>query len=448
MGKLHLGTGSDWESSPPQPAGGRAAAASADAMASLPSGSLNRMALKVARHSECITSIPLTPTTRKESSNQFGSHDGGWYINLEILPIENRAVLRLYELAQGLNIQWKATGLYWVYDDVDDQYESLEQVFGKKPVHYHGKQSANMSFSLMKINFKKDFKCEKRIGKGTEGIVYQCSSSFSSHFSCAVKETDQGNLFILDPLAEPSDVAILSSLNHNNVIELYFAWSEAKQQRMPGRGRATGPVFLCMNRCPRSLEKYLDGRLVFNFEISKRIFKQIIEALAFIHRQGVVNRDIKPGNMLIEDDLTIKIIDFGIAKVKQHSHEHGFAAGVYGSLPYCAPEIANCHKLHDEKVDVFSAGMIYCELFITSVNKRQEKLSYFSKRMRQGMKESDGLMMDFDLDGVLNGTGFLDGWRGDVTILKMLTRADSTKRPSAEEIMDYFHISSSKDAED
>uniref|UniRef100_J3M2R0 Protein kinase domain-containing protein n=1 Tax=Oryza brachyantha TaxID=4533 RepID=J3M2R0_ORYBR len=299
--------------------------------------------------------------------------------------------------ATWLNVQWKSTSLYVVHND-DNQYDSLEQRFGEDPVYYHGKQSVDISFLPIKINFEKDFKREKVIGKGTEGTVYQCSSSFASKFSCAVKKINQEHFFILDPLCEPSEVAILSLLHHRNVIELYFAWSEAKLSR--GHHYATGYVFVAMKHCPRSLKKYLNGRLELNFQTCNHIFKQIIEALAYMHKNGVVHRDIKPGNILIEDDLTIKITDFGIAKVKQQPNM-SFAPGVYGSFPYSAPEINNMDKRHDEKVDMFSAGMIYGELFITPLGTREEKLNHLANLMRGRMKEYQESFTPFDLDVVL-----------------------------------------------
>ena len=65
----------------------------------------------------------------------------------------------------------------------------------------------------------------------------------------------------------------------------------------------------------RSLLQYLNERPEIDLESNKRIFRQILEALCVMHKNGIVHRDIKPANILIEPDLTVKIADFGIGKV-------------------------------------------------------------------------------------------------------------------------------------
>ncbi|KAJ1269271.1 hypothetical protein BS78_07G198400 [Paspalum vaginatum] len=160
-----------------------------------------------------------------------------------------------------------------------------------------------------------------------------------------------------------------------------------------------------MKPCARSLVKYLNQRSEFNLETSKYMFGQIMAGLSYIHAHNVIHRDIKPGNILIEDDFTVKIADFGI--------EFELRANHYGSLPYCALELMDVYSDHDEKVDIFSAGMIYYELFLPCMDlkQRQAKLNMLPKKLRESVQV-------FDLRAVLSATNALDNWGGNLSLLE------------------------------
>ena len=86
---------------------------------------------------------------------------------------------------------------------------------------------------------------------------------------------------------------------------------------------------------------------------------QLCAGLSYAHQQGVVHRDIKPSNVRVLDDGTIKLIDFGIAKVSRSGPTFPDLAG---SVAYTSPE-----QLHgagvDARSDVFSVGVLMYELF-------------------------------------------------------------------------------------
>jgi serine/threonine-protein kinase len=92
-----------------------------------------------------------------------------------------------------------------------------------------------------------------------------------------------------------------------------------------------------------------------------RIAKQICAGLSAAHAAGVIHRDIKPQNILIEPTGGLKIMDFGIARLSQ---DKGMTATgmVVGTPDYISPEQAKGARL-DHRTDIYSAGIVFYELF-------------------------------------------------------------------------------------
>ncbi len=88
------------------------------------------------------------------------------------------------------------------------------------------------------------------------------------------------------------------------------------------------------------------------------IVAQLCDGLAFAHEQGVVHRDIKPGNVRVLDDGTVKLLDFGIAKVQNADATAGSFAGSAG---YASPEQLSLEPV-DARSDLFSVGVLTYEL--------------------------------------------------------------------------------------
>jgi serine/threonine protein kinase len=186
-----------------------------------------------------------------------------------------------------------------------------------------------------------------RLGSGAMGVVWQAQDE-RLHRTVAIKqlllpsgmghiEADEANRRAL------REGRITARLHHPHAIAVYDV---AEHEGQP---------YLIMEYMPsNSLATVLSRQGVLLPDKVARIGKQIASALAAAHAAGIVHRDIKPGNVLLADDGTVKITDFGI------SHAVGdvtvTATGILAGTPaYLAPEVARGGSA-DFPSDVFSLG--------------------------------------------------------------------------------------------
>jgi Tol biopolymer transport system component len=160
-----------------------------------------------------------------------------------------------------------------------------------------------------------------------------------------------------------SEARAASSLNHQNIVIVYDA------------GESDGRQFLATEYVRgETLRETLRGQTL-SLRDALDIAAQIASALSAAHAAGVVHRDIKPENIMLRPDGVVKVLDFGIAKVREIRSDgttnHTLArAGVpgtttrgaiIGSVPYMSPEQA-AGKDVDQRSDIFSFGSLLYEM--------------------------------------------------------------------------------------
>lgn len=118
---------------------------------------------------------------------------------------------------------------------------------------------------------------------------------------------------------------------------------------------------------PGIVMEYVDGRTLTAFLAENptpamrcRVFEQLLQAVVYIHRSGIVHNDIKPENILItRADNDVRLIDFGLADDDAH-----YLARTLGCTPtYASPELLMQEKDIDARSDIYSLGMIMHDIF-------------------------------------------------------------------------------------
>lgn len=109
----------------------------------------------------------------------------------------------------------------------------------------------------------------------------------------------------------------------------------------------------------KSLEDLLQNKDVRSEELMMRVALSVLKALSYAHDRGVIHRDIKPGNILVSDDRTIKVTDFGLAAVSD-APSLTMEGSLIGTPAYMSPEQARGETV-DQRTDLFSLGVTLVE---------------------------------------------------------------------------------------
>lgn len=109
-----------------------------------------------------------------------------------------------------------------------------------------------------------------------------------------------------------------------------------------------------------TLKEYIEERGVIDWNEALYFSIQILRALQHAHDKGIVHRDVKPQNIMLLENGTIKVTDFGIARFS-HSETRTMTEKAIGSVHYISPEQAK-GELTDEKADLYSVGVVLYEM--------------------------------------------------------------------------------------
>ncbi|XP_047566298.1 serine/threonine-protein kinase STK11 isoform X4 [Lutra lutra] len=146
------------------------------------------------------------------------------------------------------------------------------------------------------------------------------------------------------------EIQLLRRLRHKNVIQLVDVLYNEEKQKM----------YMVMEYCVCGMQEMLDSVPEKRFPVCQAhgYFCQLVDGLEYLHSQGIVHKDIKPGNLLLTTSGTLKISDLGVAEALHPFAEDDTCRTSQGSPAFQPPEIANgLDTFSGFKVDIWSAGV-------------------------------------------------------------------------------------------
>ncbi|PUZ71781.1 hypothetical protein GQ55_2G342000 [Panicum hallii var. hallii] len=184
-----------------------------------------------------------------------------------------------------------------------------------------------------------------KVASGSYGDLYR-GTYCSQDVAIKVLKPERINVDMQREFAQ--EVYIMRKVRHKNVVQFI--------------GACTKPPNLCI------VTEYMSGGSVYDYlHKHKGVFKlpaligvamDVSKGMSYLHQNNIIHRDLKTANLLMDENGTVKVADFGVARVKAQS---GVMTAETGTYRWMAPEVIE-HKPYDHKADVFSFGILLWEL--------------------------------------------------------------------------------------
>ncbi|OTB19029.1 hypothetical protein K445DRAFT_36964, partial [Daldinia sp. EC12] len=191
---------------------------------------------------------------------------------------------------------------------------------------------------------------ESVVGSGTYGKVFKGVHVYTKRLVALKKIRMEGERDGF-PVTAVREIKLLQSLKHRNIVNLQEVMVEKNDCFM---------VFEYMSHDLTGLLNHPSYKL--DAAQKKHLALQIFEGLDYLHKRGVLHRDIKAANILVSNDGVLKLADFGLARFYAKRHQLDYTNRVI-TIWYRSPELLLGETQYGAAVDIWSAACVMVEIF-------------------------------------------------------------------------------------
>ncbi|KAL0452236.1 UNVERIFIED_CONTAM: putative leucine-rich repeat receptor-like protein kinase [Sesamum latifolium] len=269
-----------------------------------------------------------------------------------------------------------------------------------------------------------NFSDNNQIGSGGYGKVYR--GVLANGQVVAIKRAQLGSK--QGGLEFKTEIELLSRVHHKNLVGLVGFCFEQGEQMLVYEFMPNG-----------TLRESLSGRSGLHLDWKRRIRIALGSArgLAYLHELAnppIIHRDIKSTNILLDDNLTAKVADFGLSKLVSDTSKGHVSTQVKGTLGYLDPEYYMTQQL-TEKSDVYSFGVVMLELI--TAKQPIEKGKYIVREVRVAMDKTDETHCGLSgmIDPAIRNTPCLIGFPRFLELAIQCVEESASDRPTMGEVV-------------
>ncbi|XP_015689669.2 serine/threonine-protein kinase BLUS1-like isoform X2 [Oryza brachyantha] len=199
-----------------------------------------------------------------------------------------------------------------------------------------------------------DYELLEAIGDGATAVVHRARCLPLAGEVVAIKMMNMAQRSEADVIHASEEVKTMSTIDHDNLLGAYCSFTEGETLWIVMPYMAGGSCFHLMKS---SYPKGFDEKFI------AFVLRETLEGLAYLHRYALVHRDVKAGNILLDEHKGVKLADFGASASLYDPmiNRHGKRKTLVGTPCWMAPEVME-QKEYDIKADIWSFGITALEL--------------------------------------------------------------------------------------
>jgi serine/threonine protein kinase/formylglycine-generating enzyme required for sulfatase activity len=198
------------------------------------------------------------------------------------------------------------------------------------------------------------FQLVEKLGEGAHGVVWKARDVQLQRW-VALKQFREKSSTTSRRLLRREALAV-AQVNHPNVVRVHEIGKAGEKDYVAFEYVGGGSLSQWLKRQPAE-----QGRIRIPPQQAARMAMQLASGLQAVHEKGVVHRDFKPGNILLDEDDTPKIADFGLARQEELLTTIGGDGVLMGTLPYMSPEQCRGRNI-GPRCDIYALGVVLYEM--------------------------------------------------------------------------------------